>query len=146
MSVSIKSADQLDKMRVAGRLASEVLDMIGPHIRPGVTTDELDRLCHSHITEKQDAVPAPLNYKGFPRSICTSVNNVVCHGIPGTKVLKAGDIVNVDITVIKNGFHGDTSRMYYVGEPGVLARRLCTAARDALHLGIEMVKPGLRLG
>jgi methionyl aminopeptidase len=146
MSVSIKSADQLDKMRVAGRLASEVLDMIGPHIQPGVTTDELDRLCHSHITEKQDAVPAPLNYKGFPRSICTSVNNVVCHGIPGPKVLKAGDIVNVDITVIKNGFHGDTSRMYYVGEPGVLARRLCTAARDALHLGIEMVKPGLRLG
>jgi methionyl aminopeptidase len=146
MSITYKNSEQLDKMRVAGRLASQVLDMIGPHIKAGVSTDELDRICHRFITEEQQAIPAPLNYKGFPRSICTSVNNVVCHGIPGPKVLKDGDIINVDITVIKDGFHGDTSRMFHVGDTGVLAHRLVDTTYQAMKLGIEMVKPGAWLG
>jgi len=133
-------------MRIAGRLAAEVLDMIGPQILPGMTTGELDRICHDYIVEEQGAIPAPLNYKGFPRSICTSVNHVVCHGIPGDKQLKNGDIINVDITVIKNGFHGDTSRMYFVGEPTVLARRLTDTARECMLRGIAEVRPGARLG
>ncbi|MGB5639357.1 MAG: M24 family metallopeptidase, partial [Sedimenticolaceae bacterium] len=117
MAVIIKTADEIEKMRVAGRLAAEVLEMIGEHVRPGVSTDELDRICHDYIVNEQQAVPAPLNYKGFPKSICTSVNHQVCHGIPGNKVLKPGDIVNIDITVIKDGFHGDTSKMFFIGEP-----------------------------
>lgn len=146
MSITLKTPEQIEKMRVAGRLASEVLQMIAPHVRAGVSTDELDRICHRYIVEVQQAIPAPLNYKGFPRSICTSVNNVVCHGIPGPKVLKDGDIINIDITVIKDGFHGDTSRMYYVGEPGVLPKRLVDTTYAAMKLGIEMVRPGVYLG
>ena len=146
MSVSIKTPDELDKMRVSGRLASEVLDMIGEHVVPGVTTDELNTICHNFIVNEQKAIPAPLNYRGFPKSICTSVNQVVCHGIPGPKKLKKGDIVNIDITVIKDEFHGDTSRMFYVGEPSTHARRLCEVALECMHLGIEAVKPGIKLG
>ena len=133
-------------MRVAGRLAAEVLDMIGKHVQPGVSTNELDAICHAHITEMQSAIPAPLNYRGFPKSICTSVNHVVCHGIPGDKVLKAGDFVNIDITVIKDGFHGDTSRMFFVGKPGIAAQRVASVAHLAMKSGIELVRPGLKLG
>lgn len=146
MSITLKSPAQADKMRTAGRLAAEVLRMIAPQVRAGVSTDELDRICHRYIVEQQQAIPAPLNYKGFPRSICTSVNNVVCHGIPGPKVLKDGDIINIDVTVIKDGFHGDTSRMFFVGEPTVLAKRLVEITRQAMKLGIEMVRPGAYLG
>ena len=133
-------------MRVAGRLAAEVLEMIAPHVEQGITTDELDRLCHEHIVNVQQAIPAPLNYRGFPKSICTSVNHQVCHGIPGNKLLKRGDIVNIDITVIKDGFHGDTSKMFYVGQPAILARRLCRVTQQALRTGIEIVRPGTQLG
>ncbi len=133
-------------MRVAGKLAAEVLDMIAPHVQPGVTTLELDRICHDYIVNEQDAIPAPLNYRGFPRSICTSVNQVVCHGIPGEKRLKKGDIVNIDITVIKDGFHGDTSKMFCIGQPSVLAKRLIEVTQQALWIGINQVKPGRRLG
>jgi len=146
MSISIKTAEEIDRMRTAGRLAAEVLEMIGPHVQPGVTTDELDRLCHDYIVQEQQAIPAPLNYRGFPRSICTSVNHQVCHGIPGGKRLKKGDIVNIDVTVIKDGFHGDTSKMYFLGEPSVLARRLVKVTYDALWTGIQLVRPGTRLG
>lgn len=144
--VSIKSPAEQEAMRVAGRLAADVLDMIGPRIQAGVTTGELDRICHDFIVDTQKAVPAPLNYKGFPKSICTSVNHVVCHGIPGDRVLRAGDIVNVDVTVIKDGFHGDTSRMYPVGEISVQARRLCQVGFEAMWRGIRLVRPGTRLG
>ncbi|KAA6184796.1 type I methionyl aminopeptidase [Thiohalocapsa marina] len=146
MAIHIKTAEEIEKMRRAGRLAAEVLEMIGPHVRPGVTTDELDALCHRYIVEEQGAIPAPLDYRGFPRSICTSVNNQVCHGIPGNKRLKRGDIVNVDVTVIKDGFHGDTSKMFLVGEPSVLARRLVEVTRQALQIGIDQVRPGATLG
>lgn len=133
-------------MREAGRLAAAVLKMIEAHVTPGITTGELDEICHRFITGEQQAIPAPLNYRGFPKSICTSVNDVVCHGIPGNKKLKRGDIVNIDVTVIKDGWHGDTSRMFYVGEPNVPARRVCEVARRALWLGIGMVRPGVTLG
>ncbi len=133
-------------MRVAGKLAATVLDMIGEHVRAGITTDELNTICHDYIVESQDAIPAPLNYKGFPKSICTSVNHVVCHGIPGPKKLKNGDIVNIDITVIKDGFHGDTSRMFFVGKPTVLAERLARVTREAMLAGISVVRPGATLG
>jgi methionyl aminopeptidase len=146
MNVTIKSREEQQKMREAGRLASEVLLFVEPHIKPGVTTDQLDALCHDYIVNELGAVPAPLNYKGFPKSICTSVNHVVCHGIPGPKVLKRGDILNVDITVIKDGYHGDTSKMFYLGEPTVLARRLVETTHEAMIKGIEKVKPGARLG
>ncbi len=146
MSASIKTADEIEKMRVAGRLAAQVLEMIGTHVQPGVTTDELDRICHDHIVNEQGAIPAPLNYRGFPRSICTSVNNQVCHGIPGTKRLKKGDIVNIDVTIIKDGYHGDTSKMFLVGESSVLARRLVSVTQQALYMGIQVVRPGATLG
>jgi len=133
-------------MRVAGRLAAEVLEMIGEHIRPGITTGELDQLCHDFITRVQQAVPAPLSYRGFPRSICTSVNHQVCHGIPGSKILKKGDILNIDVTVIKDGYHGDTSKMFTVGEVSVQARRLIDITQEAMRLGIDAVKPGATLG
>lgn len=133
-------------MRVAGRLASEVLDMIGEHVVAGVSTDELNRICHDFIVNRQKAVPAPLNYRGFPKSICTSVNHVVCHGIPSDKQLKNGDIINIDITVIKDEFHGDTSRMFFVGEPSIRARRVCQISRECMYKGIDLVKPGARLG
>ena len=146
MAIHLKTGDDLSRMRTAGRLTREVLDMIGPHVQPGVTTLELDDLCHDFIVNTLDAVPAPLNYRGFPKSICTSVNHVVCHGIPGEKRLKRGDIVNVDITVIKDGFHGDASRMFTVGEPSILARRLIDTTKECLELGIAAVVPGARLG
>lgn len=146
MSVIIKTPEEIEKMRVAGRLAAEVLEMIEPHVQPGITTDELDRICHDYIVNQQKAIPAPLNYRGFPKSICTSVNHQVCHGIPGNKKLKSGDIVNIDITTIKDGFHGDTSKMFFVGEPSILARRLTQVTHDALWIGIRKVKPGVRLG
>jgi len=133
-------------MRIAGRLAADVLDMIGDYVEPGVTTDELNAICHKHITEVQNAVPAPLNYRGFPKSICTSVNHVVCHGIPSDRTLKSGDVVNIDITVIKDGFHGDTSRMFFVGKPGIQARRLAEVAYEGMWLGIEKLAPGKHLG
>ena len=151
MSVTIKSADDIQRMRVAGRLASEVLDFIEPHVRPNVTTDELDRRCHDYMVGVQKTIPAPLHYAPpgytpYPRSICTSVNHVVCHGVPGDKRLKAGDVVNVDITVIKDGFHGDTSRMFMVGEPSIQARRLSEVTFDCMWRGIRTVKPGAFLG
>ena len=146
MSISIKTLEQIEKMRVAGALAAQVLEMIEPHIQPGVTTDELNRICHDFIVNEQNATPAPLNYHGFPKSICTSVNHQVCHGIPGPKKLKKGDIINVDITVIKDGFHGDTSKMFFVGEPSVLAQRVTEITYECLLKGIELVKPGAKLG
>jgi methionine aminopeptidase type I len=146
MTVTIKTADEQDKMRVAGRLAADVLDMIADYVKPGVTTGELDRICHDYITDVQGAVPAPLNYRGFPKSICTSVNHVVCHGIPGDRRLKAGDAVNIDVTVIKDGFHGDTSRMFFAGKPGIQAQRLAEVAFESMWLGIEQLGPGKHLG
>ncbi|MBI3570128.1 MAG: type I methionyl aminopeptidase [Gammaproteobacteria bacterium] len=146
MPVTIKTPAEIEKMRIAGRLAAEVLRMIRPHVQPGVTTGELDRLCHDYIVNVQQAIPAPLNYKGFPRSICTSVNHQVCHGIPGDKKLKKGDIVNIDVTVIKDDYHGDTSKMFCVGEPSVQARRLVQITHECMMKGIEVVRRGTRLG
>ena len=146
MPVTIKTPEEVEKMRIAGRLAAEVLRMIRPHVQPGITTGELDRICHDYIVNVQQAVPAPLNYKGFPRSICTSVNHQVCHGIPGDKKLKKGDIVNIDITVIKDGYHGDTSKMFYIGEPSIQAKRLVQITHECMLKGIAMVRPGTRLG
>jgi methionyl aminopeptidase len=146
MHVTLKTPAEQEHMRVAGRLAAEVLDMIGPHIVPGVTTDELNARCHEYIVNVQHAVPAPLNYRGFPKSICTSVNHVVCHGIPSDKKLKQGDIINVDITVIKDGWHGDTSRMFAVGKVAPAAQRLIDITREAMWLGIRAIRPGARLG
>ncbi len=147
MTIVIKTPAQIEKMRVAGHLAAEVLEMIAPHIKVGVSTGELDRLCHNFIVDVQKAVPAPLNYKGFPRSICTSINHVVCHGIPSdTKSLKRGDIINIDITVIKDGWHGDTSAMFAVGEISPFAERLIRVTQECLYKAIALVKPGVRLG
>ena len=146
MPVSIKTPDEIEKMRIAGRLAGEVLRMIRSHVKPGITTGELDRICHDYIVSEQQAVPAPLNYRGFPKSICTSINHVVCHGIPGDKVIKKGDAMNIDVTVIKDGFHGDTSKMFFVGPPTVAAERLARISHDCMKIGIEMVKPGIQLG
>ncbi len=146
MSITIKTPAEQQAMRVAGRLTAEVLDMIGPHVQPGITTADLDQICHDYIVNIQGAVPAPLNYRGFPKSICTSVNHVVCHGIPGEKRLKAGDIVNVDVTVIKDGFHGDSSRMFFVGKSTVQGERVVRVSREALWLGIRQARPGNRLG
>jgi len=151
MSVHIKTPQEVESMRVAGRLASEVLDYITEFVKPGVTTDELDALCHEYMVKVQGTTPAPLNYappgyQPFPKSICTSVNHVVCHGVPGSKRLKAGDTVNIDVTVIKDGYHGDTSRMFYVGEPSIQARRLVEATYECLWLGIRAVKAGAYLG
>jgi methionyl aminopeptidase len=151
MAVVPKSAEEIEHMRLAGRLAGEVLDFIAPHVKAGVSTEELDRLCHDYMVREQGTVPAPLNYappgyKPFPKSICTSVNHQVCHGIPGERVLKGGDIVNIDITVIKDGFHGDTSRMFCVGEPSIQARRLVDTTFECMWLGILAVRPGANLG
>lgn len=144
---TLKSAADIARMREAGRLAADVLDMIGEHVKPGISTEELDRLCHEYIVNVQKAVPANLGYKGFPKVICTSVNNVICHGIPSAaKVLRDGDIVNIDVTVIKDGWHGDTSRMYFVGTPSVMARRLVEVTREAMFRGIRAVRPGATLG
>ena len=139
-------------MREAGRAAASVLTMIAPHVKVGVMTEELDRLCHDYIVNELQGIPAPLNYGGgggrapFPKSICTSVNHVVCHGIPGAKQLKRGDVLNIDVTVIKDGWHGDTSQMFYTGEPSVLARRLTDTTREAMFAGIRQVRPGAKLG
>jgi methionyl aminopeptidase len=146
MHITIKSPEEQLKMREAGRLAAEVLDMIAPHVVPGVTTEELDRVCYEHIVNVQGTIPANLNYRGFPKTICSSVNHVVCHGIPNDRKLKTGDIINIDVTVIKDGFHGDTSRMYYVGKPPVAAQRLTEVCFEAMWRGIRTVKPGTRLG
>ena len=146
MSVSIKTEEETAKMRVAGRLAAEVLDMIEPYVRPGISTEEIDRICHDYMVNEQHTVPAPLNYRGFPKSICTSVNHQVCHGIPGERQLKNGDMLNIDITVIKDGFHGDTSKTFFVGEAPVIARRLAGITYECMCTGIRMVKPGARLG
>lgn len=147
MSVSIKTKEDIKHMRVVGRMAAEVLEMIGEHVQAGVTTAELDRICHEYITANLKAIPAPLNYKGFPKSICTSVNHVICHGIPSEKkVLKDGDIINIDITVIYNGYHGDTSKMFYVGKVAPHAARLCKITQECMYKGIELVKPGAFLG
>jgi len=147
MAATIKSPEEIEKMRIAGRRAAEVLEMIEEHVVPGVSTGELDRICHDYITEVQKAIPAPLNYKGFPKSICTSINHVVCHGIPSEKkILKSGDIVNIDITVIVDGYHGDTSKMFLLGKVASHAERLCKVTQECLYRGIEAVKPGAHLG
>ena len=151
MTVHPKSPQEIEKMRVAGKLASEVLDYISPFVKPGITTAEIDKLCHDYMVNVQETIPAPLNYappgySPYPKSICTSVNHQVCHGIPGEKKLKTGDIVNIDVTVIKNGYHGDTSRMYYVGEPPIQAKRLCEITYESMWRGIDEIKPGKYLG
>jgi len=146
MPVTIKSPGEIEKMRTAGRLAAEVLQMIEPHVEAGISTGELDRICHDYIVNEQQAIPAPLNYRGFPKSICTSVNHVVCHGIPGDKTLKKGDILNIDITVIKDGYHGDTSKMFCIGEPSIRARRLVDLTYECMVMAIRLVKPGCFLG
>lgn len=151
MAISIKTPEDIAGMRVAGRLAAEVLDFIEPHVKAGVTTGELDRLCHEYMVNVQGTIPAPLNYcppgyTPYPKAICTSVNDVVCHGIPGDKVLKNGDVINIDITVIKDGYHGDTSRMFYVGEPSIMARRLTENTFECMWLGISKIRPGAFLG
>ena len=151
MTITIKTAADVDAMRIAGRLASEVLDLLTPHVKPGVSTDELDRIAHEHIVKVQHGIPAPLNYAPagytpYPKSICTSINHQVCHGIPNERPLKNGDIVNIDVTAIKDGWHGDTSRMFVVGEGSIAAKRLCQMTYEAMWKGIVKVKPGARLG
>jgi methionyl aminopeptidase len=147
MPITLKTPEQIESMREAGRLAAEVLDIIAPHVKPGVSTEELDRICNEHIVRVQGTIPANVGYRGFPKTICTSVNNVICHGIPSpAKVLKDGDIINIDVTVIKDGWHGDTSRMYFVGEPSVLAKRLVDVTFEAMWRGIRTVRPGATLG
>ena len=151
MTIKIKTPEDIEKMRIAGRLASELLDYITPFVVAGTTTERLDELCHAYMRDVQDTIPAPLNYappghRPFPKSICTSINHQICHGIPGDRVLKNGDILNIDVTVIKDGYHGDTSRMFMIGQPSVLARRLVDVTWQCLWLGIEQVRPGARLG
>lgn len=144
--ISIKTAEEISKMRAAGRLAAEVLHFVRPYVRPGITTGELNDICHEFMVKEQQVIPAPLNYHGFPKSICTSVNHQVCHGIPGSRRLKNGDILNIDVTVIKDDYHGDTSKMFFVGEPSVIAKRVSRVAYECMCIGIETVKPGVRLG
>ena len=151
MTIHIKNPQEIEKMRVAGKLASEVLDFITPFVKPGITTDEIDKLCHDYMVNVQNTIPAPLNYAPdghtpYPKSICTSINHQICHGVPGPKALKEGDIVNIDVTVIKDGFHGDTSRMFLLGEASIQAKRLCKLTYEAMWLGIQVVKPGAKLG
>lgn len=151
MAVTIKNPEEIEAMRIAGRLASEVLDYVTPFVKPGVTTGKLNDLCHAYMVDELGAIPAPLNYappgyKPFPKSICTSVNHQVCHGIPGERVLKVGDIVNIDVTVIKDGFHGDSSRMFLVAEPSIQAKRLCDVTYECMWVGIDKIRPGAHLG
>jgi methionyl aminopeptidase len=146
MEITINKTDDIAKMRIAGRLAAEVLDMIGPFVKAGITTDELDKICHDYIVDQQQAIPAPLNYMGYPKSICTSLNHQVCHGIPGSRKLKDGDIVNIDVTVLKDGYHGDTSKMFVIGKPSILAERLIKSTQECMYIGIEQVKPGGHFG
>lgn len=146
MNISIKTPEELDKMRVAGRLAAQVLEMIEPYVKPGISTGELDRICHDYIVNTQHAISATLNYHGYPKSVCISVNEVVCHGIPSDeKILKQGDIVNIDVTVIKDHYHGDSSKMFLVGKPTILGERLCRITQESLYLSLRLVKPGIRL-
>jgi methionyl aminopeptidase len=142
----VKTPEEQQKLRIAGALAADVLDMIGEHIRPGVSTEELDNICNDFIVNAQKTIPANVGYHGFPKTVCTSPNHVVCHGIPNDKVLKGGDILNIDVAIIKDGFHGDTSRMYYVGEPSVQAKRLTETCFDAMWSAIRLVRPGAHLG
>lgn len=146
MAVTIKTPEEIEKMRIAGRLAAQVLEMIKPYVQEGVTTDELNTICHDFIVNEQQAIPAPLHYNGFPKSICTSINHVVCHGIPGKRALKNGDIINIDVTVIKDGYHGDTSKMFFIGKPSIKAKHVVEIAQQCLLIGIQMVKPGIHLG
>lgn len=146
MSIHIKNKEEIEKMRVAGHLTAQVLEMIEPYVQPGITTNELDAVCHDYIVNELKAIPAPLNYHGFPKSICTSLNHQVCHGIPDNKKLKNGDIVNVDITVIKDDFHGDSSKMFLVGDASIQAKRICQISYDCMILGIQQVRPGSHLG
>jgi len=151
MSISIKNSEDIKKMRVAGKLASEVLDFVTPFIKPNITTEEIDKICHDYMVNEQKTIPAPLNYappghSPYPKSVCTSVNHQICHGIPGPKSLKKGDVINIDITVIKDGYHGDTSRMFYVGEPSIQAKRLCDITYQSMWLGINAVRPGAHIG
>jgi methionyl aminopeptidase len=146
MSITIKTSSEIEKMRIAGKLAADVLEMIEPFVVPGVTTNELDQICHDYIVNFQDAIPAPLNYHGFPKSICTSINQTVCHGIPCEKKLKSGDIVNIDITVIKDEYHGDTSKMFCIGEVSPHAKRLIKITEEAMFMGIKQVRAGAKLG
>lgn len=146
LGIHLKTAEEIEAMRIAGQQAASVLKMIAGHVEPGVTTGKLDEICHAFIVDELEAIPAPLNYRGFPKSICTSVNHVVCHGIPGDRTLKDGDIVNIDVTVIQDGWHGDTSKMFYVGGTSIKARRVCEVAHQAMVTGIEMVRPGVTLG
>ncbi len=144
--LTIKAHEEIEKMRIAGCLAAQVLEMIEPYVNAGITTDELNTICHNYIVNEQQAIPAPLNYKGFPKSICTSVNHQICHGIPNDRPLKEGDIINIDVTVIKDEYHGDTSKMFCVGKPSIQAARLIKITRECLVLGIKLVKPGAQLG
>jgi len=144
-SVTIKTAEEIEKMRVAGRLAAEVLEMIEEHVQVGVSTDTLNRICHDYMVNEQGTIPAPLNYRGFPKSICTSVNHQICHGIPNERTLKKGDIINIDITVIKEGYHGDTSKTFFVGEPSIKAQRVTEVAQESMYEAISIVKPGMPL-
>lgn len=146
MTGIIKTSEEIEKMRIAGQLAADVLTMIEPFIQIGVTTNELDKICHDYIVDVQHCIPAPLNYHGFPKSVCTSVNYVVCHGIPNDKALKDGDSINIDVTVIKDGYHGDTSKMFLVGKASIMAERLARITQECLYIGIKLVKPGTRLG
>ena len=151
MSITIKNSEDIKEMRRAGKLASEVLDFISPFIKPNITTEEIDKICHDYMINEQKTIPAPLNYappghSPYPKSVCTSVNHQICHGIPGPKSLKNGDIINIDVTVIKDGYHGDTSRMFYVGMPSIQAKRLCEITYQSMWLGINEVKPGAHLG
>lgn len=145
-SIITKTPEEIKKMRIAGRLAAEVLDMIEPHVTVGVTTNQLNTLCHDYIVNQQLAIPAPLNYRGFPKSICTSINHQVCHGIPNDRPLKNGDLINIDVTVIKDGYHGDTSKMFFIGKPSILAQRLSRVSQECLYQAIRLLKPEARLG
>lgn len=144
--IILKTQEDIEKMRIVGRLAAEVLEMITPFVKEGVSTEELDQICHNYIVNTQKAIPAPLNYHGFPKSICTSINHQVCHGIPSAKKLKNGDIVNIDVTVLKDGYHGDTSKMFTIGKPSIIAERLIKITQECLYKGIAEVKPGAYLG
>src|ERR1700691_4971830 len=144
--IALKTAEEQQKLRIAGALAADVLDMIGEHVAPGISTDELDQICNDYIVNVQKTIPANVGYRGFPKTVCASVNHVVCHGIPNDRVLKAGDIVNIDVAIIKDGYHGDTSRMYYAGKPTVLGQRLSETCYAAMHRGIDVVRPGAFLG
>lgn len=146
MAIHIKSTEEIEKMRVAGKLAADVLDMITPYVQEGISTEELDKICHDYIVHTQKAIPAALNYHGYPKSICTSLNHQICHGVPGSRKLKKGDIINIDLVVQKNGYHGDTSKMFEIGKVSLLAQKLVRVTRECMLIGIKLAKPGIKLG